>query len=468
MKIKSRDELGKIKNEIDELLEEELPKMYALYPKMVYDVADVLEDKNIMIGTVSSLFGGINPIYKLEEIKELGSFLKAVYEVGKRYAKNNILVIPNLEKLNPENFYTETEINAINLYKKDIIKESNIMKLFVRKNAENHYVCAYISMVEYIDYYKRGLINYNPNTQRETTKKVVDGQINEFITIYPKNIDKIYKNLKNDKFDPNMLTLNIRDNKDDNPQFDDGGMNIGDYGWLKIKVDSKERSYVDLLDGQHRTTAQERYVEEYPNTDKYNILSIFIFNEEQAIHHIIQENSGTKIDETSLQRRDPDNKGVAIAKELKTLSKELTGQIADDLIELIQHKKYTDIVTLGSAINNCFTIDGRREYKKVKEYLSDFFDVAIDCYRDYFNKDNLQPKELFYRKNTFVAFCYIAKKLYQNDNWEDLAFDIFDTLQIEEIESISSNRKILKPSDYKIISNKIQNILEKSEVAIDG
>src|SRR3712207_4017841 len=92
MKIKSRDELGKIKNEIDELLEEELPKMYALYPKMVYDVADVLEDKNIMIGTVSSLFGGINPIYKLEEIKELGSFLKAVYEVGKRYAKNNILV----------------------------------------------------------------------------------------------------------------------------------------------------------------------------------------------------------------------------------------------------------------------------------------------------------------------------------------------------------------------------------------
>ncbi|MCD3245224.1 hypothetical protein G8S21_04565, partial [Clostridium botulinum C] len=199
MKIKSRDELGKIKNEIDELLEEELPKMYALYPKMVYDVADVLEDKNIMIGTVSSLFGGINPIYKLEEIKELGSFLKAVYEVGERYAKNNILVIPNLEKLNPENFYTETEINAINLYKKDIIKESNIMKLFVRKNAENHYVCAYISMVEYIDYYKRGLINYNPNTQRETTKKVVGGQINEFITIYQKNINKIYENLKNDK-----------------------------------------------------------------------------------------------------------------------------------------------------------------------------------------------------------------------------------------------------------------------------
>ncbi|MCD3246691.1 hypothetical protein G8S21_12490, partial [Clostridium botulinum C] len=66
------------------------------------------------------------------------------------------------------------------------------------------------------------------------------------------------------------------------------------------------------------------------------------------------------------------------------------------------------------------------------------------------------------------AFCYIAKKLYQKDNWEDLAFDIFDTLQIEEIESISSNRKILKPSDYKIISNKIQSILEKSVVAIDG
>ncbi|KOA77335.1 hypothetical protein [Clostridium botulinum] len=468
MKIKSRDELGKNKNEIDKLLEQELPKMYALYPKMVYDVAEQLEDKNITIGTISGLFGGITPTYKLEEVDELGSFLKAIYEVGTKYSKNKILIIPNLEKLNPENFYTETEINSINLYKKEVSKENNIIKLYVRKNAENHYVCPYISMVEYVDYYKRGLIIYNPNTQRETTKKMVKGQINEFITIHQENVNKIYNDLKNDRFNPNMLTLNIRDNEGDDPQFDDGGMNVGDFGWLKIKVDGRQHSYVDLLDGQHRTSAQEIYVEEYPNTDKYNMLNVFVFNEEQAIHHIIQENSGTKIDENSLQRRDPDNKGVAMAKELKTLSKELKGKVANDLIELTKHCQYTDVLTLGSAINNYFDIDGRKEYREIRSYLSKFFDVAIDCYKDYFNKSNLQPKELFYRKNTFIAFCDIAKKLYKFKDWEDKAFDIFEKLSIEEVESVSGNKKILKPNDYKIISNKLQKSLAEREVAIDG
>ncbi|MCD3340361.1 hypothetical protein G8T81_14810, partial [Clostridium botulinum C/D] len=53
-------------------------------------------------------------------------------------------------------------------------------------------------------------------------------------------------------------------------------------------------------------------------------------------------------------------------------------------------------------------------------------------------------------------------------DWEDKAFDIFEKLRIEEIESVSGNKKILKPNDYKIISNKLQKSLAEREVAIDG
>ncbi|MCD3319496.1 hypothetical protein G8V07_11430 [Clostridium botulinum D/C] len=467
MKCKTRQETMLNKNKVDELLEDIIPKYLAIFPNISEDLLKILEKKNIFSGIIYAIMGSARPTTDLEEIEELGSFLQALYQVCITYKQKDDIVIPRLEELNPELYYEVNEISSINLYKKSLPENGNKMKFFVHKNAENHYVCPYVSIKDYIEYYNAGLITYNPNTQRGTIRKYNKklNEITEEIQVYRKGVDEIVQELEKSSFGPNTLTLNIRENGYE--IFDDGGMKVKDYGWLTIVA--KDKSSVDLLDGMHRTLAYKKFLEINPNADNYTSLSIFHFDEKQAIHHIKQENKGVKISSDIIAKKDPENAGVSIAKDLNIKCVTLRGKIAIDMLEIISQQKYTDILTLGSCINIMFTeIQQRPAYiRKLTNYLIKFYELAVDLYKDYFDEKCITNNQFYQRKNIFITLTCLASKLYEKENWEDELFTLLENnLTIDKLLSITSNKKKIKDLDIKTINHKLDNMLSKEGVVI--
>lgn len=468
MKCRSREEMPTRRNEVDILLTKMVPRYLALFPNIGENMAEILEPKNIFKGLINGILGSTISTTELSEVEELGSFLKALYEVCLTYQAEigSKRTIPKLENLNPELYYEENELSSINLYVKDMPKDGNIVTFNVVKNSEKHYVCPRMELPEYTEYFDRGSFNYNINTQRETTKTIdkKTQEVIEKITIFKKNIKEMVEDLKNNKFHPNNLILSIR--KNGHEVYDDDGLQVGQMGQLKVQVTGK--SFLDINDGMNRTMAFREFVKLVPNTTKYTGIDIFVCDEKEALEIITQANKGEKIKEEVLVRKDVANIGMKMATELNDTGTMLRGKIATDLVDIIAYNKYTDILTLGDMINFVFGEDVKgkpTEAFELTQYLAEFYDFAIDYYRDYFNNKLVLNQDFYQRKNLVATICCIAKIIKDKERWKTKLFNILNNTPIDALLKITPNNKILKHNHIKTISNKINNLL-KEEVAL--
>lgn len=465
MKCRHRDETPIGQNEVDILLTEMMPKYISIFPNLGDHMAEILQQKNMFEGLINSTLGSATPTTELSEIEELGSFLQALYNIlcmYRRSIKEN-KYIPEIENLNPELYYTESELSSINLYIKDIPKDGDIVEFTVFKCSETHYVCPKIELPQYVSYFNRGLINYNMNTQRETTKTFnkKTNQVDEKITTFPKNIKEMIEDLKNDKFHPNNLILSIRENGHE--LYDDGDLQVGQIGKLKVQV--RDKSHLDINDGMNRTLAFRGYVKQVPNTDKYTGIDIFVCSEKEALEIITQANKGEKIKPESLVQKDISNSGMRIARNLNNKSEMLKGKIATDLIDIIAYNKYTDVLTLGEVVNEVFgeDVQGKpAETFELTKYLSEFYDLIIDYYRDYFSNKLLTNVEFYQRKNLVAIFICIAKHLKDEEDWQIKLFDCLDKISIESILKITPKYKRIKKQHIRTMIRNMENILNNN------
>ncbi len=152
------------------------------YTKIFKNVKNRLFSKNIMEATRI-----LNKSIPLEtvSIQVLYHLTKALYRETYR------------EEINPNNFFTDVEIKELNLFKRELKKEMEIVEFSNLVQVTEDQWHGAMTIGEIAELYNQGKIIYNPETQRERVFKEFRGQTIVKPKIFPKSVEEITEDIIN-------------------------------------------------------------------------------------------------------------------------------------------------------------------------------------------------------------------------------------------------------------------------------
>lgn len=397
-----------------EKLENEIYKAigdFILDTKVKEEVRNNMAIYNIPAGEVSAIFARQIAIETVD-LSILLLFTKYLYQATDKTT------------LNPENYFTELEMQEAKNYKREIIK--NITKEVILEDAiqvgSDQWVTV-LSAQQLSQLYSAGRIYYNPLTQRGMRATKSGDTIIQKIDIRDSAVKEISKKMLNNSYISNTITLNIL--KDGNDEYD--------YNEKTNKLSIGENAEIDVVDGFHRSYAILRALSVNHDLNLSMEIRIVNWDIEKARRFIYQEDLRTPIRKdykTSLDETDFNN---IIVKELNEKSKnELQFKIATDMNLIKYNQAYTLFETMSQAIDICFETKSQREANKTSEYLIEFFNEVIGIMKDKF--DNLaKSKEVnaSVQPNTFIGYIGLAAELQDRENWKTRLEDILNNVDFD-------------------------------------
>jgi hypothetical protein len=422
--------------------------------KVINTVVKFMVEKGVAPGKVVGIINQNQniPIQTVSEL-ELKLLLVAFFNATKE------------PRLTPDRWLNPDEIVEVEKYHAQSKKDNNIVALKkVTKIRDNQYVCPAITYQEIANYWSSGKWSYNKNIQRETTKRIVDGEVVEFATIYEDSVEDIYKKmLIPGKFTPNTLTLVILKTGGEKFKYDE---KTGD---MKIEVDNVE-SFLNLADGAHRTCGVIKAVEEKPDIDGIFILNILHYTEEEAKEYVKQESLHNDISEEVLATYASENPYMELVKEINKegslLSNAMYQNIGITMQDVTYGGKYVTMQTLALAIEENFKFTNAREGRIIKKFIIEGFNDIIGIFENDF-KNIKESREINYitYNNMFIGYIALLSKLQNRDNWHDSIEEILNEIDFNKINALWKDLRIgsstINPTIVRKISNHFISILKK-------
>ncbi|WP_299831518.1 DNA sulfur modification protein DndB [uncultured Metabacillus sp.] len=311
---------------------------------------------------------------------------------------------------NPLNALTEREMKEIKSnfegYQSEKVGFPYTFKNVV-KIADDDFICS-IEASEINFLYSNGLLEYNPETQREG-RQIKNKSNDEIITVpkvIEKNVKEMVELLEKNEIISSMITFNAR-----------LGTSENEFGELIYNEENKtltitEGTLLDVLDGFHRINAISRALRKDPSIDAMFKLNILNYNKKRAIKYFAQMNKGQSVSESHLKKMSETRYGDFVAKQVQSNS-QLSGKVAAGDHISPNSDLLVTFNTLSDGIDEIFNIENRQEALKVSEYLTEFFDTLFDLYPDEFinNISKTREETLLNTNVMFFGYLTLAKKM---------------------------------------------------------
>lgn len=339
------------------------------------------------------------------------------------------LAIDKVTTSNLKKYFTEQEKNKFSkskFIKKEIDKAVYpIIIENVRKVNSDQWICT-MSAEELLSLYNGKIISYNINTQRPPTRRVNNNKIEYSISVNKKSVKQIEKLMKENKFIPNAITLNV---------------NLDTVG-NEFEYDEESNRFIlyngqfDIIDGYHRYQAMMNNIIKDNSFNFVTIVNIVNFDNIKSCSYIAQENKKNRINSNEIKAMDATDLVNSVVQRLNDDTRSyLHGKIG--------RTEEVSSVYMYQAINAYYTIENNSDVISLSKYLREVFNCLIE--------DELFNSDLFILV-IILDLCYI----YQDDsnyinNIEDKLNKIYQKENISKRKVTKVNHILLKEVD-KIIS----------------
>ena len=355
-----------------------------------------------------------------------------------------------IKDLDPKLYYTKEEIYELNQIKNTEIsnRESYLPYVFenVVKVRPDHYV-VFLSAMDTVKLYNRGIIRYRLETQRQPTIKIINNKIIKSHSVNYASVEEIKELMIKGKFITNYITLNTIDK------------NVLSYD--KKSSSLYVNSMLDIADGFHRSIAMMRAIAEVGNIDYITGINITNYSKNKIVAFIRQENHRNQINRRYAKALDLESKGNIVADNINTyINSDLKDLIAinDKVINMGYAITRKDIIQLG--VERYFNPKTNSQIIRVSDYLISGLNNIVDYFTDEFlNYEN--NDSLIVNKHIFLMYLYILKKLKDNNPKNYTLKDI-----LEKIDFTNTNDLWQEVNMHKSDLNKTE--INKLELYVDN
>lgn len=316
------------------------------------------------------------------------------------------------ENVNPKEYFTPSEIKASKQFSGKLFIEEEISFPIEFQPAIQHSVSSWSTKIHIkllVSLYKSRLLHWNPESQRESTYKSVNGTIIEQATLYMENVHAMKNLLKKGELESTQLTFNASIGTAD-------GDEEVTYNDSSYKLYINSGSKVDVIDGFHRIKAAELALAEKPDIDFWFDLKILNLTVDRAAKYLAQISKGMRISETKRKSMSKESYGTLIIDDLKGKS-DIGDRISKKEGLTPSRKELVTYNTLLNTLDSHFNIDKKSEMYDVSDYLIEFFDALLGYYEDQFtnNYQETRKESLLVDNNMFYGYVLLASRMKEKD-----------------------------------------------------
>lgn len=385
---------------------------------------ELFENHNIARSKIDGIFTQTTPINSILD-EELYLINKQIYEKLKDENRE-------IKELNPENFFLPKEIFEYNTFKHS--KQANISNIIEFKNViqvnPEQWYCV-MSVKEVADLFNRGVISYDPQTQRQLTKKVTRGRVTKKPTIIPEKIKAIEAGIEAGELNDYSITVNIPVTGEERFEYRNNNIRVEVNG-----ISSK----CSCIDGYHRFLASANYGNTHPESNFNVVFKIYHATTFQAARYVSSVDQQTKIDDLHVQVISDTNAYITMVKDINNYgSKETNGlynKIGEDLFDVKNNNKYTTYKILADAIEHNFGKDNKLsllERKKIQKFIIDGFIYIIGTFEsDFKNPNTSRIHSIVTEPNTFIGYISMLSKLYKEKDWEEKLTEVLNEIDFDK------------------------------------
>ena len=422
----------------------------------------VFTNNRIAGGKLSDVFDDRKEINTYLTKNELYWLAKGIYTLGQ---KNNKLSIKDLENINPICYFTDTEIQTgESFYIPKNINEVNKNRFIIEeiKQVDDN---EWIAVVDYKTIYRamiEGFSRYNFDTQREAKA------VQEFGEVYLKpfvdynTVDNIYKKMKQRKFFKNCITWNILSTGDEEFSYDKNRE--------KLVFIKKTGSYIDIIDGFHRTLAIVKLLSE---TDKINdkiFIHLVNFTVQQAQELIAQENEGNKISNTR-KKYLTSNRFTSLVKRINREGSEETNVLFNKITEVLDEIKYNKKIIYApnfmELLEDCYKnkLTKANQINIYTKWLVEYFNELDGVLGDVFsNIEDNKKKNVLLTQNTFAIYIKLSSLIYGKDNWRDELENFMKKFNWDKNNTLWQKIHLTSKRNDKRVRNTLYKFVEENYV----
>jgi hypothetical protein len=315
------------------------------------------------------------------------------------------------ENIKPDEFFTNSEIKASKQFSGKMFIKDDIKFPIEFQPAIQHSMNSWTTKIHIkvlVEMYKSRLLHWNPESQREATLRIVNGNMIEQATIYMENVNEMKNLLKRGELESTQLTFNASVGTADG----DEEVTYNDATYKLIIHNCK----LDTIDGMHRIKAAELALAEKPDIDFWFDLKILNLTVDRAAKYLAQISKGNRISETKRKSMSKESYEILIIDDLKNKS-ELGDRISKKEGLTSSRKELVTYNTLLSAIESNFNIGKKSVMYETSEYLIEFFDVLIGSYEEEFTTNYPESKKetMLVENNMFYGYILLASKMMANN-----------------------------------------------------
>ena len=404
-----------------------------------------------------------NPKEKLSQLddRELLLFAEQVY-----------FKTHHLEEIDIEEFYYPNEINEARQFSASIFKEEQFIEYPIliehasKLTNDTYSITLDVKVINKL--LNSGILYYDPELQRETTKSRRYGIVIEQPTLIKKNVEEIAEHLKEGTLAATTLWLNAM------PKTSVSGNEL-EYDHIKRTIKITQGTKIAIGDGFHRITGIQNALTVKPDIEFNFTITLTNYSKKRAQAVQAQMAKSTPMSEVRVQALEAENFADIVVQTLKEES-ELKGKIVDKKKATISYGELVSYNVLTDTIKDEFLLRTRAEAEDVGEYLVEIFNNLLGRLPDefLFKAEEISKKSFINANFAFIGYVVLARRMYENELKPRQIVNIVKQIDfsrtnpiwkeiglVNERNHISSNYM-----DNIKLNNKIKDIFEK--IKIDG
>lgn len=360
----------------------------------LYELNLKLMDYNVPFGLVQTIIQNEENITGLELHIMIGITL-ALYDLGE-------------DDLNPDELYGNRELRDAKLMLNN--KQTDRIYLPITlKDVLKVKFDSYVTMIRIVDLVKMvesQLIIYDEETQRGVVyKESKSGGIVKTPIVNKASVKRISNKVVKNQYFEDMITLNVYSTEVDPVIYDEETKSLT----------INDGVVISILDGFHRLQGFTAAINNNPNIDLTEILSIRVYDYETAKRFFSQINT---INVLKKERRDElaqermSDKVVADLQRKSEIGKQIASSTSvNDLIG-----ELTTFDIMSYAIDNAYEFERQLDVIKTSKYLNEFFAYLVGTYPDEFSNDIKKRKNrTMSHPLMFIGYIILSKFMQDNE-----------------------------------------------------
>lgn len=341
-------------------------------------------------------------------------------------------------RYNPSHYFSDKELNDFDSH---ISKDENVVDCIHLKNGikiNDEQWVFYVPLEDCYLFKNSLLIRYNIQTQRKPEYKEIGtkGFVIEDAALDEGAVESIKEVFLDEKFTPNLITLNVLVQEGKTAQFKEEGNDITIIP--NYDRNSPNTTYVDCIDGYHRLTGAYRaYKEELEKGKKLKgglIVSLVRMTVSEARDYIAREFKRSSTSQEwldSITENDYTKMADKIVSNINLSNIGLVDFVGLTYDDVKYKNKITSRNVLVNGIKNTdIKVNNLNEVVFSGKKIADIITIIINQIATHFDNDykKILKESMFLDTNMFIGYIAIANKIMNLKDYDYRAIEIAEKL----------------------------------------